>query len=467
MRKTKIIGTIGPASISYNTMKNLVVAGLDVVRINLSHATLQDMDTIVRNVKDIRKELNVPLPIMVDTRGPELRVGTFKNGSVEIKKGQQFTFVGKQVEGDEKMVSISETNIIKNVKPGDKILANDGLIIFDVIKVEKKEIITKAKNSGTLKNKKSLCIPGVEFTTPYLNKEDKKDILWAIKNDVDFVAASFVSSEKDILDLKSFIKENDGDLKIISKIESQKGIKNIDAILDVSDGVMVARGDLGVEVAIEILPELQKLIIKKAKLKGKTVITATEMLESMIYNNRPTRAEVSDVANAVYDGTSCVMLSGETASGKYPVEAVRTMAKVCLVTEKSTSINTTVKYTNENEITDYISKGVVSAVNSGNIKMIAAFTDSGETAISISSYRPKSSIIAFTPNAKVYRQLAMVWGVNPVESSNYKTIDQMFKIANEQLKKNKFAKKGDRVIVTSGVPNVAGGTNLMKIIEIK
>ena len=337
--------------------------------------------------------------------------------------------------------------------------------MFEVIEVQDNKIITKAKNSGTISNRKSLFIPGVEMPKPYLNKEDKKDILWGIENDVDFVAASFVNSASDVKSLKSFIVKNGGNMKIISKIESQQGIKNIDEIIDASDAIMVARGDLGVEVAMEVLPELQKLIIKKSVQKGKSVITATEMLESMISNNRPTRAEVSDVANAVYDGTSCVMLSGETASGKYPVEAVRTMAKICLVTEKSlTKTNNMNCISNTDE--DIISQAVVGASNSPEVKLIATFTKVGATANLISRFRPNVPIVAITPNEKTYRQMDLTWGVTPVKSSTYETTDEMFSIANSIIKKGKHAKKGDKVVVTNGTPNLNGGTNLLKIIEI-
>ena len=465
MKKTKIIGTIGPASMDYNVMKNLVLAGLNVVRINLSHAKLEDMDKIMQNVKKLRKELNVPLPIMIDTRGPEVRVGVFAKGFAEIKKGQSFIFDSKITDGNNSRVSISVPKILNNIKVGNKILANDGLITFEVLKVEDNQVITKAKNSGTISNRKSLFIPGVEMPKPYLNKEDKKDILWGIENDVDFVAASFVNSASDVKSLKSFIVKNGGNMKIISKIESQQGIKNIDEIIDASDAIMVARGDLGVEVAMEVLPELQKLIIKKSVQKGKSVITATEMLESMISNNRPTRAEVSDVANAVYDGTSCVMLSGETASGKYPVEAVRTMAKICLVTEKSlTKTNNMNCISNTDE--DIISQAVVGASNSPEVKLIATFTKVGATANLISRFRPNVPIVAITPNEKTYRQMDLTWGVTPVKSSTYETTDEMFSIANSIIKKGKHAKKGDKVVVTNGTPNLNGGTNLLKIIEI-
>jgi len=465
MRKTKIIGTVGPACMDYSILKDLVIAGLDVVRINLSHATQDSMSKIMKNVTKLRKELNVALPVMIDTRGPEIRVGKFKENSVEIKKGQTFVFDSNSAAGDNKRVSLNVPKVINKINIKDKILANDGLIVFEVIEKSENRIVTKAKNSGFLSSNKSLCIPNVEIPNPYLNSLDKKDILWAIENNVELVAISFVNSAKDVNDVKKFIAKNNGNMKIISKIESQQGIKNIDSIIDASDGIMVARGDLGVEMSVEVLPELQKLIIKKCTQKGKTVITATEMLESMIYNCRPTRAEVSDVANAVYDGTSCVMLSGETASGKYPVEAVRTMAKVCVVTEKSTNYNVNFK-TSSNTVADFISFGVAGASSAQEVKLIVTFTTGGTTAGLISKCRPKSPIIAITPNETTYRQMEILWGVKPVLSPLYNSTDEMFKIANEIVKANKLAKVGEKIVVTTGTPKQNGGTNLMKIIEV-
>lgn len=467
MRKTKIVGTIGPASIDYSVMKKLVLAGLNVVRINLSHAKLEDMEIILTNVKKLRKELNVALPIMIDTRGPELRVKTFKMGSVEIKKNQIFTFTASNVVGDETKVAINLPAIVKSIKVGDKILAVNGLLTFKVEKVEGKNIVTKALNSGVISNRKSLFVPGIKLNTPYLNDADKKDILWAINNNVEFVAASFVNSKDDVETLRKYIVKNNGNMKIVSKIESQCGVDNLDEIINYSDAIMVARGDLGVEVAMEKLPELQKRMIKKAVAKGKAVITATEMLESMINNKRPTRAEVTDIANAVYDGTSCVMLSGETASGKYPEEAVKIMSQIAEETEKHIAPRD-LNYCNcLNNIEDIVSQSAVSACNTQNIKAIVVFTNSGRSAGLVSRFRPKVDVIGATPNEKSYRQMAMLWGVKPILTTNYTTTDNMFNIANELVKKNKIASVGDTIIVTCGTPKQDGGTNLIKITKVK
>lgn len=469
MRKTKIIGTIGPASSNYQTLKELALAGLNVVRINLSHATLEGMNGILENVKRIRQELNIPLPIMIDTRGPEIRVKKFKNGEVKIKKGQIFTFTGRDVEGTEEIVSFNEPEIVKCIKPNNKILAVNGLISFKVLEVNGTEVKTKALNSGIIANHKSLSIPGIKFNTPYLNNLDKKDLLWAVENNIDFVAASFVNSKQDVYDLRKFLNEHGSTIKIISKIESALGVKNLDEIIEASDGIMVARGDLGVEVPISKLPELQKMIIKKTRDIGKVVITATEMLESMIYNNRPTRAEVSDVANAVYDGTSVVMLSGETAAGKYPVEAVKQMAKIAEETEKH--INYAKRFNNANvklkSITDVISHSAVNASFLQKIKSIVVFTNSGESARMVSRFRPSSTILGATPDEKVFRQLELSWGVLPVLTPVYNSTDEMFSIANSFVKNLNLAHVSDLIVITCGTPKQPGCTNLIKIEYVK
>ena len=332
--KTQIVATIGPSSIAYQTMKKMAQAGMDIVRINLSHAVRQDMDTIVANVKQLKKETGIKLQLMLDTRGPEIRVKKFENGKVEIKKGQQFIFSAKNVVGNAERVALNQPSIVKNIEIGSKILANDGLLEFKVEDKTDSEVICVAKNSGTLSNNKSLFIPNLKLNIKYLNDNDKEDILWAIKNKFDMLAISFVNSKKEVQAVRKLLKDNSGNMKIISKIESALGVKNLNEIIEASDGIMVARGDLGVELPMESLPHIQKDIILKAVRKGKFVIVATEMMESMIYNKRPTRAEVSDVANALYDGTNAVMLSGESASGKYPVEAVKMMDKIIAETEK-------------------------------------------------------------------------------------------------------------------------------------
>ncbi len=332
--KTQIVATIGPTSINYATMKKMVQAGMDIVRINLSHAVMPDMEQIVENVKQLKKETGIKLSLMLDTRGPEIRVKTFEQGRVEIKKGQQFIFTAKSVVGNTEMVAINQPSIIKNIEIGNKILANDGLLEFKVVEKQDKDVVTVAKNSGILSNNKSLFVPNLKLNIKYLNDKDKEDILWAVKNKFDMVAISFVNSKKDVQLVRKLLKANNSNMKIISKIESALGVKNLNEIIEASDGIMVARGDLGVELPMESLPHIQKDIIAKTVRKGKFVIVATEMLESMIHNKRPTRAEVSDVANALYDGTNAVMLSGESASGEHPVEAVKMMDKIIKETEK-------------------------------------------------------------------------------------------------------------------------------------
>ncbi len=469
MRKTKIVGTIGPASMSYSTLKALVQAGLDIVRINLSHAELDGMNQILDNVRRVREELRVPLPIMIDTKGPEIRVGTFKGGSVNIKRGQTFIFTGRKVQGDSTQVSLSVPEIVKNLKVGGKILAVNGLLSFKIVEIKGKDVITKAQNSGTISSRKSLSIPNVKYTAPYLNAADKEDILWAINNDVELIAASFVNTKEDVMVLRDFIEKNHGRLKIISKIESALGVKNLDEIIDCSDGLMVARGDLGVEVAMEKLPSIQKQMIKKALEKGKPVITATEMLESMIYSNRPTRAEVSDVANAVYDGTTAVMLSGETASGKFPVLAVKMMAKVTAETERH------IDYYKNFDDTAYNLQGTEdvvshSAVNASFVKKPSAmvvFTKTGKSACMISRFAPSCPVVGATPDEIVYRQLALLWGVKPVLTPVYESTDEMFALANDIVKKYGFAKKDDHIIITCGTSRLNGETNLIKVDKVK
>ena len=468
MKKTKIVTTIGPACMDYKIMKSLVENGANIFRINLSHAKQKDMDIIVKQVKRIRKEMNVPLPIMIDTRGPEIRVKTFRNGSVNIKRGQNFVFTGRELEGGENIVSLNAPEIVKVIKPGQKILAVNGLLTFKVIEIKGKDVVCKAINSGVISNRKSLALPGVSYNTPYLNDEDMNDILWGIKNDIDLIAASFVNSADDIKVLRKFIEENGGDMKIISKIESARGIKNMNEIIEVSDAIMVARGDLGVEMPIERLPDIQKDMIKKCNRAGKPVITATEMLESMILNNRATRAEVSDVANAVYDGTSAVMLSGESAAGKFPELAVRTMADVVKETEKHINYHklflaTDIKL---DGITDVVSHSAVDASFHLNTKAIVAFTSTGNSARVVSACRPAVNILGAAFNDKVYRQLELFFGVCPVRTRLVGSTDSMFAVANDIVKQYGFAKPGDKIVITSGVPKRDGRTNLVKIEEV-
>lgn len=468
MRKTKIVATLGPSCMSYKTLKEMVLSGMNVARINLSHATEETNEFFVKNIKKLRKELNIALPIMIDTRGPEIRVGKFKNDKVEIEKGQTFIFTSRKIMGTEKGVSVSVPALSESIKVGSKILANDGLLTFKVFEIKDKDILTIALNSGEISNNKSLFIPNLKLKMPYLNKADMQDIKWAINNGVELIAASFVNSKNDVLELREFISSNNGDMKIISKIESQNGVKNLEKIIEVSDGIMVARGDLGVEIAIEKLPHLQKVMIEKAEKKGKVTITATEMLESMRFNPRPTRAEVSDVANAVYDGTSAVMLSGETASGKYPIEAVTIMADITEEAEKSIDYMSRFNSckSNSKETTDVISHSAVNASFVQNSQAIVVFTNSGHSASMISRFKPKAKIIASTTSEKVYDQMSLLWGVKPILMKSVDSIEEMIQYAKVLAQKYAKVKKKENIVIVCGTPKKVGCTNLIKIEQI-
>lgn len=465
IRKTKIITTIGPATSSYKALKELVLNGANVLRINCSHGSLEENQTKIELIKKLRKELGIALPIMLDTRGPEIRVGKFSEGTVTLKKGSTFSFYAEEKLGDINGVSIQQKEVFKNLKVGSKILACNGLITFKVIRKEDNSVLCKVKNNGVLSDHKSLFIPNVEYNTEYLNEKDKKDILWGIKNGIEFVAASFVNHKEDIEGLREFITKNNGDMEIIAKIESKIGIKNLDSIIESADGIMVARGDLGVEIPHEKLPELQKLIIKKSNKAGKVVITATEMLESMITSPRPTRAETSDVANAIYDGTSAIMLSGETAMGKYPNLAVQAMNKIALETEKS--IHYKKRYLNNTftsgSLTDVLSNAVVhTSFMLKDLKAIIVYTDSGHTAKMISRFKPDCPIIALTPNEATFNRLALAWGVTPLLCKPCLSADDLIKTINTKLVANKLAKPNDMVLIGTGTRKPTS-TDMIKI----
>lgn len=465
IRKTKIITTIGPATSSYKALKELVLNGANVLRINCSHGSLEENQTKIELIKKLRKELGIALPIMLDTRGPEIRVGKFSEGAVTLKKGSTFSFYAEEKLGDINGVSIQQKEVFKNLKVGSKILACNGLITFKVISKEDNSVLCKVKNNGVLSDHKSLFLPNIEYNTEYLNEKDKKDILWGIKNGIEFVAASFVNHKEDIEGLREFITKNNGDMEIIAKIESKIGIKNLDSIIESADGIMVARGDLGVEIPHEKLPELQKLIIKKSSKAGKVVITATEMLESMISSPRPTRAETSDVANAIYDGTSAIMLSGETAMGKYPNLAVQAMNKIALETEKS--IHYKKRYLNNTftsgSLTDVLSNAVVhTSFMLKDLKAIIVYTDSGHTAKMISRFKPDCPIIALTPNEATFNRLALAWGVTPLLCKPCLSADDLIKTINTKLVANKLAKPNDMVLIGTGTRKPTN-TDMIKI----
>lgn len=468
MKKTKIVCTIGPSSDSYEVLKALVNEGMNVARLNFSHGTHPEHKKRIDTIKKLRDDLDEPIAIMLDTKGPEIRIKTFKDGIIRIEQGQNFTLTSEDVEGDETRVSVTYKEIAKDLKADDRVLIDDGLVEFTVISVDEKNVYMKAVNSGELSDRKGVNLPSVKVKLPTLTEKDIEDLIFGVENDVDFIAASFIRSAKDVLEIRKILESNGGDdIKIISKIENLEGVQNIDEIIDVSDGIMVARGDMGVELDEEDIPLVQKDIIRKCNLKGKFVITATQMLDSMIRNPRPTRAEVTDVANAILDGSSAIMLSGETAAGAYPVKACEMMRKIALKIEDSLDYKILVNSTNDEQeinITNSIAKATREAAYDLNAKVIIAATTSGLTARNISKFKPKSPIIAATTNEKVRRQLAIEWGVYPIRATLASSIDDLFYESINILKNIKFVKEGELVILTAGMPlGKAGSTNIMMV----
>lgn len=468
MKKTKIVCTIGPSSDSYEVLKALVNEGMNVARLNFSHGTHPEHKKRIDTIKKLRDDLDEPIGIMLDTKGPEIRIKTFKDGMIRIEQGQDFTLTSEDVEGDETRVSVTYKDIAKDLKADDRVLIDDGLVEFTVISVDDKNVYMKAVNSGELSDRKGVNLPSVKVNLPTLTEKDIEDLIFGIENDVDFIAASFIRSAKDVLEIRKILESNGGDdVKIISKIENLEGVQNIDEIIEVSDGIMVARGDMGVELDEEDIPLVQKDIIRKCNLKGKFVITATQMLDSMIRNPRPTRAEVTDVANAILDGSSAIMLSGETAAGNYPVKSCEMMRKIAVKIEDSLDYKIALDSTNDEHeinITNSIAKATREASLDLDAKVIIAATTSGLTARNISKFKPKSPIIAATTNEKVRRQLAIEWGVYPIRATLASSIDDLFYESINILKNIKFVKEGELVILTAGMPlGKAGSTNIMMV----
>ena len=468
MKKTKIVCTIGPSSDSYEVLKALVDEGMNVARLNFSHGTHPEHKKRIDTIKKLRDDIDEPIGIMLDTKGPEIRIKTFKDGMIRIDQGQDFTLTSEDIEGDETMVSVTYKDIAKDLKADDRVLIDDGLVEFTVISVDEKNVYMKAVNSGELSDRKGVNLPSVKVNLPTLTEKDIEDLIFGIENDVDFIAASFIRSAKDVLEIRKILERNGGDdIKIISKIENLEGVQNIDEIIDASDGIMVARGDMGVELDEEDIPLVQKDIIRKCNIKGKFVITATQMLDSMIRNPRPTRAEVTDVANAILDGSSAIMLSGETAAGNYPVKSCEMMRKIALKIEDSLDYKIIVDSTNDEHeinITNSIAKATREAALDLDAKVIIAATTSGLTARNISKFKPKSPIIAATTNEKVRRQLAIEWGVYPIRATLASSIDDLFYESINILKNIKFVKEGELVILTAGMPlGKAGSTNIMMV----
>lgn len=465
MKQTKIVATLGPASSSYVTLCEMVQAGMNVARINLSHGVWAEHKDKIDKIKKIRKDMNTSVGIMIDTRGPELRIGNFEDSKAQLVEGQYFSLVTDNILGDHTRATINHPNSISLLNVGDKVLACNALITFEVTEILPNGVKMKVINGGEISNHKSLSFPGKIFNFSYLNDEDKSDIVNAIKEGVEYIACSFVNSAKDIEVVRKFIKDNGGDIKIISKIESSLGISNIDEIIEASDGIMVARGDLGVELPFQSIPHLQKMIIRKCINANKIVITATEMLESMINSPRPTRAETSDVANAVFDGSSAVMLSGESAMGKFPVEAIKVMAKICEETEKFVDYKLLFE---EEEQTDQTLSNIISrtvaklAFKIKELKAVAVYTQSGHTAMMISKHFPSCPIVALTPDKNTYYNLSSVWGVYPVLVKDIKTADKLIVEIDDIVQTKKYAKKGEMVLIGTGTRKPTS-TDIIKI----
>lgn len=470
MRKTKIICTIGPACEDEETLTKLCLAGMNVARLNFSHGTHEEHLKKIQTIKKVREKLNLPIAIMLDTKGPEYRIKTFKDGSVTLNEGDVFTFTTEDVEGDQSHVSVSYKGLMDDLNVGDTVLLNNGLIIFKVTALTKTEATCVVKVGGVLSNRKSMSFPNKVLRQKFLSDQDKDDILFGVQNDVDFIACSFVSNKQDLVDIQEYLKSIGGEgIELIAKIENRAGVENIEDICTQCSGVMVARGDLGVEIPFEELPGIQKDMIETCRMLGKRVITATEMLESMIHNPRPTRAEISDVANAVFDGSSAIMLSGETAAGQYPELTVQTMSKIAEKAE--TDINYVKRFNRyefkiKNEV-DALSHATCAMSIDLKAKAIVTCTVSGVTARMVSRFRCPTDIIGMTTNEKTWRKLALSWGVIPVMAEQFSSTDVLFYEAKRTAKQVLTLKKGDFIVITGGMPNGhVGSTNLIKIEKI-
>jgi len=468
MRKTKIICTLGPSTEDVDILKQLFINGMNAARLNFSHGTHEEHKKTVEKFKEVRDGLNLPVGLILDTKGPEIRIKQFEKGKVELQAGNLFTLTSEDLKGNEDIVSVTYKNLSKDVSRGDTILIDDGLIELRVLKATDKEVQCEVINGGTISDRKGVNVPEVSINLPFICAKDKTDILFAIENGFDFIAASFVHNANCIKDIKKILETNSSDnIKIIAKIENREGVNNIEDILSVSDGIMVARGDMGVEIPFEELPGIQKDIIMKCHLAGKTVITATQMLDSMIRNPRPTRAEITDVANAIYDGTSAVMLSGETSVGKYPIDAVLTMSKIAMEAERKIDYTKRFRETHETlsrNVTSAIGHSTCSAAHTLSASAIISVTKSGQTAKAVSKYRPSCPIVAATMSKRVFNQLSLAWGVLPILTEIKGSTDEIFDQAIEETFKSGMIIKGNLVVITGGTPvGFSGTTNTMKI----
>lgn len=469
LRKTKIICTLGPATEDESVLRRLMQGGMNAARFNFSHCTHEDASKKLEAVTRLREELGLPIATILDTKGPEIRVKTFQNGPVQLRAGDTFTLTTREVEGDEKMVSITYQDLTKDLKAGARVLIDDGLVELRAEEVTDTDIVCTVINGGQVSNHKGINVPGTQLSMPFISEQDRADIIFGIEHGFDYIAASFTRSAKDILAIRSILKEYDcHSINIIAKIENMEGVDNIDEILRVVDGIMVARGDMGVEIPLEDVPVLQKQLIQKSYLAGKQVVTATQMLDSMIKNPRPTRAESTDVANAIYDGTSCIMLSGETAAGKYPVEALETMVRIAEKAEES--INYIQRFNSRDnsdvafDVTNAISHATCTTAHDLGAKAIVTVTKGGGTARQLSKFRPLYPIVGCTTQEHVWRQLNLSWGVVPMLIDEVEDTDVLFDRAVDAAERTGLVHSGDLVVITAGVPlGISGTTNMMKV----
>lgn len=467
MRRTKIVCTIGPASENVETLKKMMLAGMNVARLNFSHGSHEDHGRRIAAIRQAAAEVGKNIAIMLDTKGPEIRLKTFANPPVTLEKGQRFTLTTRDVVGDNTIVSVTYQDLPKDVKPGSRVAVADGLIEMEVEAVKGEDVHCRVINGGQLSNQKGVNLPGVKVNLPSITERDIADIRFGLEQGVDFIAASFIRKAADVLAIRQIVEEHGSDVDIIAKIESSEGVDNLDEIINVADGIMVARGDLGVEIPAEEVPVLQKTMIERCNLAGKPVITATQMLESMTQNPRPTRAEASDVANAIFDGTDAIMLSGETAAGKYPVQAVETMARIAQRAELAVDFDDLLEVrgaTIQRTVTDGISHAVCTIAKELRVTAIITATASGHTARMIAKYRPKVPVIAVTPRPKVLRKLCLVWGVEPLAIGDVNGTDEMIASSVDVALAAGLISGGDLVVITAGVPvGVHGTTNMMKV----
>ena len=473
MRKTKIICTLGPSTDKGDVLRDLIANGMNVARFNFSHGSYEEHGGRLAKLKALREELGKPVAALLDTKGPEIRLKEFKNGVEMLEAGQTFTLTTREVEGTKEICSVTYKDLPQDVQPGGTIMLDDGLIMLHIEQVTDTDIICTVLNSGKIKTKKGVNVPGVHLSMPYLSQKDREDIIFGVQNGFDFIAASFVRTAQDVYDIRNLLNEYDSNIRIIAKIENREGVNNIDSILSAADAVMVARGDLGVEIDFTELPGIQKDIIDRSFSFGKPIVTATQMLDSMMVNPRPTRAEISDVANAIYDGSSAIMLSGESAAGLYPVEAVKTMSRIAERAEQDIDYRGRMQRVKEDrqetpDITTAISYATCSVASDLKAAAIITVTMSGFTANMIARYKPGCQIIGCTLDEKVYRQLNLLWGVKPVMIQKERTTDALFEEAVFKAKQAGLVKTGDTVVITAGVPlGVVGKTDMIHVVEVE